>query len=182
MSDLRYPIGEFRHTAPLGPDGREACIARIAVAPALLRAAVEGLGPEQLDTPYRQGGWTVRQVVHHLPDSHANGYVRFRLALTEPTPVITPYDEPGWARLPDAATGPVEHSLALLEALHRRWVLLLQQIGPEDWRRAYHHPGQRRDIGLEEAVALYAWHGEHHTAHITSLSVRMGWRRPAGVS
>jgi len=182
MSDLRYPIGEFRHSGPLGPQGRPQSIARIAAAPGRLRAAVEGLGPEQLDTPYRGAGWTARQVVHHLADSHANGYIRFRLALTAHTPVITPYDEPAWARLPDAAAAPVELSLTLLEALHRRWVLLLEQMGPENWSRSYHHPGQRRDIGLEEAVALYAWHGEHHTAHITSLSVRMGWRRPAGVS
>jgi hypothetical protein len=175
VTDLRYPIGEFRYAGPLGPEGRRECIARIAAAPDRLRAAVHGLTPSQLDTPYRDGGWTCRQVVHHLPDSHVNGYVRFRLALTGATPVIAPYDEPRWAELPDAKTAPVELSLALLDAVHRRWVLLLERLGQEDWCRAFHHPGQGRDIGLDEALAIYAWHGEHHTAHVTSLRSRMGW-------
>lgn len=175
MPDPRYPIGEFRHSGPLTPEARRACIARLAAAPAGFRAAVAGLSSDQLDTPYRDGGWTGRQVVHHVADSHANGYIRVRLALTEDTPVIAPYDEARWARLPDAAGGPVELSLALLDAVHRRWVLLLETLGPEAWGRTYHHPGQRRNIDLDEALALYAWHGEHHAAHITALRGRMGW-------
>jgi uncharacterized damage-inducible protein DinB len=175
--DPRYPIGEFHFAGPLPPDARRACIARIAAAPNRLRAAVAGLTPAQLDTPYRPDGWTLRQVVHHVPDSHVNGYIRFRLALTGRTPVIAPYDEAEWARLPDASGAPVEPSLALLESLHARWALLLEQLGEDAWTRAFHHPGQRRDITLDEALALYAWHGEHHTAHITTLRARMGWDR-----
>lgn len=177
MTDLRYPIGEFSHAGPLGRETRRACISRIAAAPARLRAAVAGLSDHQLDTPYRPGGWTLRQVTHHLPDSHVNGYVRFRLALTENAPRITAYDEAAWARLPDTAL-PVSSSLALLEALHARWVLLLERIEEQDWQRVFHHPGQRRDLTLDEALALYAWHGEHHTAHITSLRTRMRWDAP----
>jgi uncharacterized damage-inducible protein DinB len=178
MSDPRYPVGPFSHAGPLEPGRRRECIARIAAAPGHLRAAVAGLAPVQLDTPYRPEGWTVRQVVHHLPDSHLNGYTRFRLALTEASPAITPYDEGRWARLPDARTGPVEPSLDLLAALHARWVLLLEQLPAGDWTRVYHHPGQGRDLTLDEALALYAWHGEHHTAHITTLRRREGWTSP----
>jgi len=181
VSDPRYPIGEFAHTGPLDPDRRRDCIARIAAAPALLRAAVAGLALGQLDTPYRPEGWTVRQVVHHLPDSHLNGYTRFHLALTEPSPTIKPYDEARWARLPDAR-GPVDLSLDLLEALHRRWVFLLEQLRADDWACVYHHPGQGRDFTLDEALALYAWHGEHHTAHITALRRRKGWTEPAAAA
>ena len=181
MTDLRYPIGEFVYTGPLDAERRRRCIARIAAAPALLRAAVEGLAREQLDTPYRPGGWTARQVVHHVPDSHLNGYLRFRLALTESSPTIKPYDQTRWAVLPDARTAPVEPSLALLEALHRRWVLLFEQLQEDDWARAFHHPDQHRDVSLDEALALYAWHGNHHTAQVAALRDRMGWgdRSPA---
>ena len=179
MTDLRYPIGEFTPTGPPDADGRRACIARIAAAPALLRAAVAGLDSAQLDTPYRPDGWTVRQVVHHLPDSHLNGYTRFHLALTEPAPVIKPYDEAAWARLPDGQGGPIAPSLDLLDALHRRWIFLLERLRSDDWARTYHHPGQGRDLSLEEGLALYAWHGEHHVAHITALRRRSGWTEPA---
>ncbi len=172
---LRYPIGEFAFRGPADPGERRARIGRLAGAPALLRSAVAGLSDSQLDTPYRTGGWTVRQVVHHLPDSHVNGYTRFKLALTESSPRIKPYQEARWAELPEARTGPVELSLSLLDALHRRWVLLLETLGSDDWSRGYFHPDQGREISLEEGLALYAWHGEHHTAHITSLRRRLSW-------
>ncbi|HUF35155.1 MAG TPA: putative metal-dependent hydrolase [Gemmatimonadales bacterium] len=174
MADPRYPIGEFTHPGPLDPDRRRAGIARVAAAPALLRAAVAGLSAVQLDTPYRPDGWTVRQVAHHVSDSHLNGYTRFRLALTTAAPTIKPYDEGKWARLPDARTAPVDPSLDLLDALHRPWVLLLDRLRADDWGRVYHHPDQGRDITLDEALGLYAWHGEHHTAHITAPRRRMG--------
>lgn len=174
MEDLRYPIGAFEWSGPVSASAIETCIAEIAAAPGELRAAVNGLTSSQLDTPYRPGGWTVRQVAHHLPDSHINSYVRFRLALTEPEPVIKPYDEERWAELSDARTAPVEISLDLLECLHRRWVPLLNSLTPADWKRSFRHPR----IGLaplERSAALYAWHGRHHIAQILSLRRRMGW-------
>ncbi len=175
MSDPRFPIGQFLYQSPHTPAQRQDAIARIAAAPAALRAAVSGLNDDQLDTPYRDGGWTVRQVVHHLPDSHLNAYTRFRLALTEPTPTIRPYMEHLWAELPDARSAPLGVSLALLEALHRRWVLLLRGLGAEQWERRYMHPEHGREWSLDEALAMYAWHGEHHTAHVTHLRARLGW-------
>jgi len=172
--DLRYPIGPFQQDEAVTPERMRQWIGAIAEAPARLRSAVAGLSDAQLDTPYRPGGWTVRQVVHHLPDSHLNSYVRFRLALTEDNPTIKPYDEARWAELPDGRSAPVELSLALLEALHRRWVLLLESVDEPDWSRAYLHPeyGPRT---LRETLGLYAWHGRHHVAQITSLRTRMGW-------
>ena len=145
------------------------------MAPANLRAAVEGLNKEQLDTPYRDGGWTVRQVVHHVPDSHMNAYIRFKLALTEHEPVIKPYDEAAWAELPDTRETPIEASLAMLENLHDRWVYLLESMSDADFSKQFRHP----DLGvmpLEKNLALYAWHGRHHVAHITSLRERKEWR------
>lgn len=174
-ADLRYPIGPFRFNGDTSLRGREQRIADIASAPGHARAAVAGLSPAQLDTPYRTGGWTVRQVIHHLPDSHLNAYTRIKLALTEDEPVIKPYEEARWAELPDARTGPVEVSLALLEALHQRWVLLLRELRPADFARRFKHPEQGRSLELDEVVAMYAWHGRHHVAHITSLRRRMGW-------
>lgn len=175
MEDLRYPIGPFQFEGDLGPDGLVRCIDEIAVAPAHLRDAVAGLTAAQLDTPYRAGGWTVRQVVHHLPDSHLNAYTRMKLALTENEPTIRPYEEARWAELPDARTGPVETSVGLLDFLHQRWTLLLRALEPADFQRRYVHPEHGRVFGLDEAVALYAWHGRHHVAHITSLRRRKGW-------
>jgi DinB family protein len=175
MGDPRYPIGPFQFAGRSDQHHREEWIGEIASAPGYLRAAVTGLTPSQLDTPYRDKGWTVRQVVHHLPDSHLNAYTRIKLALTEDEPTIKPYDEARWAELPDARTAPVEPSLTLLECLHRRWVLLLRELGPRDFDRRFHHPEQGRSIGLEEVLAMYAWHGRHHVAHITSLRSRMGW-------
>ena len=175
MADLRYPIGKFDYAGSLTAADRSACIARIAAAPAKFRAAVAGLSDPQLDTPYRPDGWTVRQVIHHVPDSHLNAYTRIRLALTETAPTIKPYEEARWAELPDARSAPVEISLGLLDALHVRWVLLLRQLKPDDWSRTYHHPEHRRDWALDEVLAMYAWHGEHHVVHITSLRDRQRW-------
>jgi hypothetical protein len=174
MDDPSFPVGRFVAPEAITPADRERFLIEIEEAPARLRAAVSGLTEAQLDTPYRDGGWTVRQVVHHLPDSHLNSYTRFRLALTEDEPTIRPYQEDRWAELPDARTAPVEISLALLESLHRRWVLLLRSLTPEQWALRFRHP----DLGtvpLERNLALYAWHGRHHVAHITSLRERRGW-------
>ena len=176
MDDLRYPIGEFKWEGKMTEDERRRFIDTIAEAPGRLRAAVEGLSSQQLDTPYRPGGWTARQVVHHLPDSHLNGYTRFKLALTEEEPTIKPYDERRWAELEDARTAPVEISLALLESLHERWVRLLRSLAPADFARTFRHPELGLGtVTLDQYVALYAWHGRHHVAHITSLRKRMGW-------
>lgn len=172
--DLRYPIGRFSPEADLTGARREELIDDIASTPGKVRAAVAGLSPEQLDTPYRPGGWTVRQVVHHLADSHLNGYVRFRLALTEREPLIKAYDEKLWAELPDARLAPVEWSLDLLDSLHRRWVDLLRSSKPEDFARTFRHP-ELGLVNLARYLALYSWHGRHHTAHITSLRGREGW-------
>jgi uncharacterized damage-inducible protein DinB len=171
--DLQYPIGRFEWRGS-SEDERRRYLDEIEQAPAHLRAAVAGLSNEQLDTPYRAGGWTVRQVVHHLPDSHLNSYTRFRLALTEDEPTIKPYDEGRWAELTDARTAPVEISLAFLEALHSRWVLLLRSLSPADFARRFRHP-EMGTVSLDEYLALYAWHGRHHVAHVTSLRERMGW-------
>lgn len=174
--DLRYPVGRFEPPASVTPADRAGFIEVIANAPARMRAAVAGLDDGQLDTPYRPGGWTVRQVVHHVPDSHMNAYIRFRLALTEPNPVIRPYNEADWAQLPDARSGPVAYSLALLETLHARWVALLGAMTDGDYARTYRHPDQPgRDLPLGEVLADYAWHSRHHVAHITRLRERMGW-------
>lgn len=172
--DLRYPIGQFRIEGEVTPERLREWIGQIAETPARLREAVAGLSPEQLDTPYRPGGWTVRQVAHHVPDSHLNSYCRFRLALTEDEPLIKPYLEGRWAELPDARTAPVELSLELLESLHRRWVTLLESLSEADWGRRFRHP----ELGvrtLGQTAALYAWHGRHHVAHITALRQRQGW-------
>ncbi|SRR6266536_637346 len=173
--DLSYPIGKFQTPQSITPSLRAGWIDEIAAAPALLREAVRGLDDAQLDTPYRPNGWTVRQVVHHVPDSHMNSYIRFRLALTEEEPAIKPYDEVKWAELHDARTGPVAMSLQLLESLHLRWVALLRSFSETDFSRRFNHPqdGVQR---LDAALAAYAWHGKHHAAHITSLRARMGWK------
>ena len=174
MEGLRYPIGKFRVEGEISEEQRQEWIGQIAEAPAKLRAAFSGLDDAHLDTPYRPGGWTLRQLAHHVPDSHMNSYVRFRLALTEEGPAIKPYHEDRWAELPDARTAPVELSLALLDALHARWVLLLRSLGPVDWERTFQHP-ELGAMTLERNLALYAWHGRHHTAHVTGLRERMGW-------
>ena len=175
--NLRYPIGPFvlDHT-PTEAD-RAAWIEVLAAAPTRLRAAVAGLDDTQLDTPYREGGWTVRQVVHHLPDSHLNSYIRFKWALTEDAPVIKPYFEDRWAELPDSSA-PLEVSLSLLAALHGRWTTLLRAMTTEDFARTFVHPEtgpQTPAASLGFSLCLYAWHSEHHLAHITGLRERRGW-------
>jgi uncharacterized damage-inducible protein DinB len=175
MDDLKYPIGKFVAPAAVPAEDRARLIGELRDAPARLREAVAGLNETQLDTPYRPGGWTVRQVVHHIPDSHLNAYLRFRLALTEDQPAIKPYDEARWAELADARSGPVEVSLGLLTALHARWVALLESLSVGQWTRAYRHPDMGA-VSLDKALALYAWHGRHHVAHVTSLRQRSGWR------
>jgi len=174
LDDLRYPIGRFRSQTDISPQARPAQIQTLRELPVALKAAVADLNDSQLDTPYRDGGWTVRQLVHHVADSHANSYVRFKLALTEDWPTIKPYDEKLWAELPDALTAPPELSLRLLDTLHYRWVLLLRTLTDDQWQRGYTHPENGRQ-SIAEAVALYAWHSRHHTAHITELRKRMGW-------
>ncbi len=174
MADLRYPIGPFKPDPAVTPETRGQWIDAIAAAPQELRRAVAGLDEAQLETPYRDGGWTVRQVVHHVPDSHINAYVRVRLALTERQPAIKTYEESDWAKLPDARSGPVEVSLALLDALHARWVLLLRSLSPDQFARAARHP-QAGEVTVDFLLQMYAWHGRHHTAHITALRDRHGW-------
>jgi len=172
--DPRYPIGKYKAPATVTPALRQQAIAQIAETPAKLREALRGLSEAQLDTPYREGGWTVRQVVHHLADSHLNAYLRLRLALTEEKPTIKPYEEAKWAELEDAKRAPIEVSLALLEPLHDRWVRLLRSLRAEDYSRTLMHPehGVRT---LDWLLFTYAWHGAHHTAHITELRKQKGW-------
>lgn len=170
----RYPIGRFQMPASVTPDERAHYIDEIKSAPANVRAAVAGLNDAQLDTPYREGGWTVRQVVHHVPDSHLNAYVRFKLALTEAEPTIKTYDEARWAEVPEAKTAPIEMSLALLEAVHRRWLASLQVVPAAAFARTFRHP-EWGLVSIDQLLALYAWHGRHHTAHITGLRDRKGW-------
>lgn len=171
--DLRYPLGRWTVPDDL-PATRARLIAEIADAPAALARAVAGLDDARLDTPYRDGGWTVRQVAHHVADSHMNAYVRFKKALTEDTPAITAYDEARWAELPDARL-PVAPSLALVEALHVRWVALLEAMRAEDFEaRRYLHP-EMGPVPLRTALGIYAWHGRHHVAHVTALRARHGW-------
>jgi len=174
LERLRYPIGRFQAEAGISSSRRDELIDDLAALPADLRTAVSDLSGPQLDTAYRPGGWTVRQVIHHLPDSHMNGYVRFRLAVTEDQPTIKGYDETAWAELPDARHADVALSLALLEALHRRWTTFLRTMDPDQYRTAFIHP-QRGPVTLEDNLQLYAWHGRHHLAHVTHLRERMGW-------
>jgi uncharacterized damage-inducible protein DinB len=173
MTDLRFPVGKFSYAEPLHDEQKRKFVDDLSRAPANLRAAVEDLSDAQLDTPYRPEGWTVRQVVHHVPDSHANAYIRFKLALTEDEPTIKTYAEDRWAELPDSK-GPIAVSLGLLDSLHDRWLHLLRSFSDEQWKRTFRHP----DLGpmtLEKTLALYAWHGRHHVAHITELRKRMSW-------
>ena len=174
MTDPRYPTGPFVPPTSTTAESRVKAIDIIAETPLRMREAVRGLDEDQLDTPYREGGWTLRQVVHHVPDSHLNAYIRTKLALTEPAPVIKPYDEASWATLADSTAVPIDVSLNLLESLHRRWVALLRSMGDEDFRREYVHPETGRHV-LDHLVALYAWHGPHHVAHITTTRSRNNW-------
>lgn len=185
MSDLRYPVGQFEWKQPKSDDliakARTQYIDVLLKLPAQMRAAVQALTPEQLDTPYRPEGWTVRQVVHHVPDSHMNAYIRFKLALTEEQPAIKPYDEAAWATLADSRVTPIEVSLQLLAALHSRWVDLLQAMQPSDFGRTLYHP-EHGVVVLDRMLAMYAWHSAHHLAHITALRDRMGWKQRAAAT
>ncbi len=174
MDDLRYPVGRFERPATLTPDQRRAAIDTIASAPMNLRAAVRGLDEAQLDTPYRPDGWTVRQVVHHVPDSHMNAFIRFKLALTEDTPTIKPYDEAAWANLADAQTTPTEVSLTLLDCVHDRWLRVLRAMSASDFERKLNHP-ENGIMNLDQMLALYEWHSRHHVGHVTNLRDRNGW-------
>jgi uncharacterized damage-inducible protein DinB len=173
--NLQYPIGKYKKPEHIDAVQRERFIQEIAAAPKELRKAVEGLIESQLNTPYREGGWTVRQVVHHLPDSHMNAYVRMKLALTEHEPAVKTYEEALWSELPDVKTVPIEISLALLDALHVRWIACLRGLVGDAFEKKFWHPAMGF-MSLNEQLALYAWHGKHHVAHITSLRQRMGWK------
>lgn len=174
IEQLRFPLGRFESPNVYQSVLVKEAMADIAALPGLLASAVANLTDAQLDTPYRPGGWTIRQVVHHLADSHMNSYIRFRLALTEERPIIKAYEETAWAHLPDAKEAAPAVSVQLLQALHVRWGLLLQSLSFEQWHRAFVHP-EGGDIFLFQAAGLYAWHGKHHLAHITTLQERMGW-------
>ncbi|MFL6414659.1 MAG: YfiT family bacillithiol transferase [Bryobacteraceae bacterium] len=172
--DLRYPIGRYQPPSLITDSIRREWIGELEALPENLRKAVAGLSNVQLDTPYRSGGWTVRQVVHHVPDSHMNSYVRFRLALTEDTPTIKAYDERSWAELADARQAPIESSLDLLGGLHHRFTTLLRSLDSADFAKTFRHP-EMGQVSLERTLGLYAWHGRHHVAHITNLRLREGW-------
>ena len=176
MEDLRYPIGKFSRPQNVTDANRRLWIRQISEASQHLRAAITGLTNQQLDTPYRPGGWTIRQVVHHLADSQLNAYVRLRLALTEQEPTIKPYDEKLWAELSDAKTTPPDMSIDLLQALNARFALLAESLTKTELMRVFRHPEYDDKITLETLLAMYAWHGRHHVAHITSLKMREGWR------
>jgi len=173
-NDPRFPIGKFHYEGPPSEPQKQAFLNDIAQTPANVRAAVAGLSAAQLDTPYRDGGWTVRQVVHHVPDSHLNAYVRFKLALTEDEPTIKPYAEDRWAELADTKQTPIEVSLTMTDSLHDRWVRLMRSLTPNQWQRSFKHP-EMGPMTLEKTLALYSWHGKHHVAHITELRKRMAW-------
>lgn len=171
--DERYPIGKFQFTGEITQSVSNDWITEIEISPRLLKDAVKELTDEQLDTPYRTGGWTVRQVVHHLADSHLNAYIRLKLALTEEKPLVKTYDETQWAELKDYQL-PIEFSLSILEGLHHRWVHLLRTLTPSDLEKTFIHP-ELGEVSVGKNIGLYAWHGKHHLAHITSLNNRMGW-------
>lgn len=172
-TDPRYPIGKFARPETITPEDRQEAIRTLGELPEMLRNAVDGLDTAQLSTPYREGGWTVRQVVHHLADSHMNALIRLKLALTEDSPTIKPYDQAAWAQLRDMAA-PIEWSLELVESLHARWVMLLQSLDEAQWRRGYNHP-EGGFTPLDQMTLLYAWHSMHHVAHITHLRARENW-------
>lgn len=175
MTDLRYPIGKFAHEGDIALAQREAWIRDIELLPERLAASLDGLTGEQLDTPYREGGWTVRQVAHHLTDSHMVCLMRFKMALTEEDPIIKTYDEDGWAKLADSSKAPISLAIEQISGLHARWSMLLRAMNDEDFARTYRYPEASRSSRLDRTLGLYAWHGRHHVAHITSLRDRMGW-------
>ncbi len=174
MTNPQYPIGKFKPPEKISDQDRQIYIKQIEETPVRLRAAVEGLSEQQLDTPYRDSGWAVRQVVHHLADSHMNAFIRFKLAMTEDQPAVKTYDQERWAELADAKSEPIEPSLMLLDSLHERFVALLRSMSASDFARTMNHP-EHGIVNLDRYLSLYAWHGRHHVAHVTSLRGRMGW-------
>jgi len=174
MNDLAYPVGRYQRPGSLTPEQRLAAFEVLAAAPARLRAAVNGLNDAQLDTPYRPGGWTVRQVVHHVPDSHVNAFIRTKLALTEDNPTIKPYDQDAWSTLEDARSTPIDVSLALLDAVHDRWMRILRAMSPADFARTIMHP-ENGPMTMDDVLAMYDWHSRHHVAHVVGLRERSGW-------
>lgn len=180
LTDLKYPIGKvadqkFSDIKEYDAKVKEALLLDIQMCPSLLENAISNLDEHQLSVPYRDGGWTSKQVIHHVADSHMNAYMRFKLGLTEDNPTIKPYDEAAWAELSDTKNLPVNISLTLLHALHTRWIELIKNMNEDDWQRTVFHPEQKRNISLWELLKIYAWHGKHHTAHITGLRERSGW-------
>lgn len=175
MEQLKYPIGDFQTPTTYSPQDIDNWISIIEKAPAQVEAAVKDLSDAQLNTPYRPEGWTIRQVVHHLPDSHMNSYIRFKWTLTENAPIIKAYDEQSWAELEDGKNAPIELSIQLLKSLHARWVLVLKNLSEADLEKHFTHPETGNKIPLKEMIALYAWHSQHHLSHITSLKERMNW-------
>jgi uncharacterized damage-inducible protein DinB len=176
MENLKYPIGRFEFGKTYSKAETNAQIQTISALPSKLFNVVNVLTEAQLETPYRPGGWTVRQTIHHVADSHMNAYMRFKLALTEENPTIKPYEEGLWAELPDGKTAPVGWSLQLLKYVHLRWVMLLNSLTEQDLERTYFHPETKRTFPLSEVLALYAWHSEHHYEHINQLCMREGWK------
>lgn len=175
-ADLKYPLGKYEAPETITAQNLHDWICDIEHLPARLRQAISGLDDAQLDTPYRPDGWTVRQLVHHIADSHINAYIRFRLAITEDNPLIKPYEEARWAELPDAKTLPVEMSLSILTGLHARWAALLHSFPPEQWKRTFRHPEYPTGSApLDRVTGMYAWHSRHHVAHISNLRSRNGW-------
>ncbi len=176
MEHLKYPIGHYKAPEIVTVENRNTWIADIEELPQQLREAVTQLNDSQLDTPYREGGWTLRQVVHHIADSHINAYTRYKLAVTENNPAIKPYMEQFWAELPDAKHEPIEISLAIIDAIHRRWVIHLKNMSNEDWNKTFFHPESKITYRLDVNLGLYSWHGRHHLAHITTTKERLGWK------
>lgn len=168
IEQLKYPIGHYQVPESVSQTQRKAWIEDIANLPKQIRAAVEGLTDAQLDMPYREGGWTIRQVVHHIADSHVNSYTRFMLAATETNPTIRPYEEHLWAELPEAKNAPIEYSMAIIDAIHSRWVLHLNNLTEDGWARTFFHPGSKMTYNIDKVLGLYSWHGRHHLAHITN--------------
>jgi hypothetical protein len=175
LDQLKYPVGKFSFNKDAGAAEIAACIAEIEMVPAHLRKAVQGLTNAQLNTPYREGGWNLRQVVHHIADSHMNAYCRLKLAATEVNPTIKPYDENNWAAMKDSLELPVEISLSIIDPLHARMTHMLKNFSKDDWNRTVYHPEAKREMSVNFLIQLYAWHGRHHTAHITTLRARMKW-------
>ena len=175
LEQLKYPIGKFQHRGEIDAGVIDAWIGEIEALPSDLRAAVAGLSRVQLDTPYRPGGWTVRQVIHHLGDSHLNSYLRFKWALTEDRPVIKAYDQQTWAELPDYQLVPIEDTLQFVAALHRKWAILMRSLSPLDWQKEFVHPETGKAVPLNRNLGIYAWHGKHHVAHIANLRQRLKW-------